>query len=134
MSPGGGKTRSTTFNIMNRHETSFKMSLVQYLLQSTNSLMPYSGYMTLTLITLKTSQSSMDGFLNSFDRAESQMNKSDSCTTKELCPHGSGATSPCLTHCLPLSVSGSREPQTSTQWQTSIEKWTRVGRNKELNV
>ena len=106
MPPGGGKTRLTNFNMKTSHRSSFKRSLVQSSLQLTNSLMLYSGHMTLTSMTLKTSKSSMDGSLNSFNEVTLQINKPDSYTTRELCPHGSGAASLCLTHCLPLPVSG----------------------------
>ena len=71
MSPSGGKTRLTTFDITNSHGTNLKMSLAQSSLQSTNSSMPYSGYMTSILMTLMPSQSSTDGSLNSFREATS---------------------------------------------------------------
>ena len=134
MSPGGDKTRLITFNMKNRHGTSVKRSLVQSLLQSTDSPMPYSGYTTLTLTTSKAFQSSMDGSLNSFDKVISQISKPDSHITKGLCPCGSDATSPYCTQYPPLLPSGLREPQTSIQWQTSTEKWTRVAKNEKLGV
>ena len=70
-SPGGGKTRSTTSDIMNSHATNGKTSLAWSSLQSIDSSMPYSGYMTSILMTLMPSQSSTDGSLNSFREATS---------------------------------------------------------------
>ena len=134
MSPSGGKTRLTTFDIINSHGTNLKMSLAQSSLQSTNSPMPYSGYMTSISMTSMTSQSSTDGSLNSFNEAILQKNKLDSPIIRELCPCRSDAASPCPTQCLPLSVNGSRELQISTQCQTSTERWTKVTENGVLNV
>ena len=134
MSPGSGKIRLTTSDIMNSYGTNGKTSLAQSLLQLINSPPPYWGYMTSILMTSITFQKFMDGSLNSFEEATLQKNKPGSPTIKEPYPHKLDIVSLYPTWCLPPPLNGSRELWISTQFQILTERWTKVTKKEELSA